>query len=267
MGFPGSILLNQGDQYKETSDQRHPLGTRGYTRDNRVFRYCRAGATALLVSYIQQSAAEDTDYNFNLNPATATAPTTGSTTITLELATASTIAADEVKDGILWINDNATTTIEGQYVQIEGNSANAGSATGTFDVYIRPEDCFTVAPATTSEFGIMKNKYDDVVICDTDTAHTGVPVGVAVRSLTAEYYGWIQTWGPCPVMSVGTPTIGDGVFIDSGSGTGTTGSVHPQTTSTDGENKSGELGYKIGDCIGVGAGSGEMCLVDLQISP
>lgn len=265
MSFPGSILLDQGDIYKITSDKRHPLGTRGYTRDGRVFRYAKAGSTALLMGYVQQQAAEDTDYNFNLNPATSTAPATASTAITLELATAATIAEDEIKEGFLWCNDG---TGDLQYVQIEGNTANAGAATGTFDVYIMEGDSFTVAPTTASEFGCHKNKYDDVVICDTCAAHTGAPVGVAVRAVTASYYCWLQTWGPCPVMSVGTPTIGDPVFIDSGSATGTTGAVHPVTTSTAVPETDGSAGFdSVGVCLGVGAGSGETCLVDLKISP
>jgi len=266
MGFPGSILLTQGDQYVQTSDQRHPLGTRGYTKDGRVFRYSRAGATALEAGYLVQAAAADTDYNIDLNPATSTAPTTGSTTITLELATASTIAADELKDGILFINDGSTSGVELQYVQIDGNSANAGSATGTFDVYIRPEDCFTVAPTTACEMGCMKNKYDDVVICATSTAHTGVPLGVPCRAVTAAYYFWLQTWGACPVMTEGQSTVGDPLFIDTGSATVSTGVVHPLTTSTGAAGYVPSVGFKVGNCLAAG-GSGEASLIDLQISP
>ena len=263
MGFPGSVLLNQGDIYKQTSDQRHPLGTRGYTRDGRVFRYARAGATALTVGLLHQAAAVDTDYNIDLNPATSTAPTTASTAITLELATAATIAEDELKDGILYINDG---TGEGQYVMIVGNAANTGAATGTFDVYIREGDSFTVAPTTSCEMGCSKNKYDDVVL-QVASAHTNVLLGVTPRAVSIAYYFWLQTWGPCPIKTEGTVTQGDPVFFDTGSATVSSGVVHKVTTSTDTAAwGASSMGFKAGNVLQVGA-TGDTSLIDLQISP
>jgi len=267
MGFPSSVLLKSGDEFVETSDQRHPLGTRGYTRDGRVFRYAKAGSTALSVGLLMAAAGTDSDYNVDLNPATATAPTTASTAITLELATASTIALNELKEGYLRINDG---TGEGQVVIIEGNTANTGAATGTFDVYIREESFFTVAPTTACEMGATKNKYDDVVVRP-DSARVGVPLGVTPRAVTGDYFFWLQTWGPCACKVTGTPVVGNPIGDDTVTSTGTAGAMHElRGTSTNASAAAGApqvgLGMSLGNVMEIGA-DGETALIDLKIDP
>ena len=44
MSFPNTVYGKPGWEKKETSDQRHKLGTRMSFADGRVYRYCKTGA-------------------------------------------------------------------------------------------------------------------------------------------------------------------------------------------------------------------------------
>ena len=275
MSFPGSILLTQGDQYVQTSDKRHPLGTRGYTRDGRVFRYSRAGATALTVGKLMQSAVAHADFKQDKDPATSTAPSTGSRTVTVQYsATATTIAANYFADGYLYVDDG---TGEGQLVQLSGNSVpdcTTANTSGNIDVYLREDQYFTVAPTTACEISLTKNKYDYLVIRPAAHAsRTGVPTGVTPRAVTELYYFWLQTWGPCPCITSGTVIIGNPVCDSSctlGETSATAGAVHAGDTSTTALTTTPGLslgvGFKIGNVMQVGA-AGEYSLIDLCLAP
>jgi len=212
-----------------------------------------------------QAEAPQDKISLDINPATATAPTINTTAFSLALATAETIAADEFKDGFLFINDGVGA---GQMVSLAGNTA---VTTGTaLDVYLKPQARFTVAPTTACEVGVGKNKYDDIIVRP-DSARTSVPLGVTPRAVTANYYFWLQTWGYAPVKTVGTLTVGCPVSDDTCSSTGTAGAVHTmRTTSTGYAPAAGAAhvaqGFEIGNCVIVGA-SGETSVIDLKISP
>ena len=65
------LVITDGDQFKYTSDQRHPLGFRVQTKDGRVFRYCQAGASDLVAGNVEQSAAPIANHLANTPPAVA----------------------------------------------------------------------------------------------------------------------------------------------------------------------------------------------------
>src|SRR3990167_4867818 len=59
--FTGSPAIFAGIPYTaDEANPQHDLGTRLCTPDGRVFRYVRAGGTALVVGDLLQGAAEDT---------------------------------------------------------------------------------------------------------------------------------------------------------------------------------------------------------------
>lgn len=261
MGFPGSILLNQGDIYAQTSDKRMPLGTRGYTRDGRVFRYSRAGGsdlgTGLLMSSPVTPADEAIDELFSSDYET---PTTGSTVIYLSTGTSLTTAG-YYNDGYLFSNAN---TGEGQMVQIK---SDAGATTSGADVfptfYPYEEDKFTATFTTASEVGLVKNPYDGIVVRP-NGARTSAPRGVTPRAVTTLYYFWLQTWGACPVLTDGTVVVGNPVDDATGTGTASTGGVSAALTSTFATGYG--LGFGLGNVIVVGADT-EYSLIDLQLAP
>lgn len=265
MGFPGSVLLNQGDIYQQTSDKRHPLGTRGYTRDGRAFRYARAGGTALAAAKLMcspiSSADHDRDCLFSSDYET---PTTSSTVIYLSTGTSLTTAG-YFNDGYFFCNDG---TGEGQMVQIKGDDGATTAAADVFPTfYPYEEDKFTATFDTSSEVGVVKNIYDKVIVRP-DSARTSLPVGVTPRAVTASYYFWLQTWGPCPCWTVDAVTAGYPVSDDTATSTGSAGYVHEaRSTSTDNSALLwGSGAWRVGDAVVVGAAA-EITIINITLAP
>lgn len=210
-GFPGSILLSEKNIREETSDKRHPLGTRGYTRDGRVFRYAKAGATNLTIGHMNQTPAAHAD--FTDGGALLLAATTLSTSITLTITGASITTANCFADGYMMSKDN---TGQGQMAMIKSHPIT-GTAATTCKFNLQEDSTLTAAVTTgTTVFGFWHNLYYDVIVCP-GSAPTGIAVGVNIMGITASYYFWIQTWGPCLVECDAAVVVGSGVTIDSSS--------------------------------------------------
>jgi hypothetical protein len=226
MAFPGSVLLS-GDQYIQTSDKRHPLGTRGYTRDGRVFRYAENGAAALAAGTAVQQAVPIVNWHRQLHPSTYDYGTTipaGSTYLYVHFRAISSgtlpTSANILADGYMFVNDG---TGNGQYLQIQSNTLStstlAAAACRTKVVFREGEILTSKLHAssgvgggsTDSVVGLLKNKYKDVVTSAKSATGTGVVVGVAPIAVTANYYFWLQTWGPACVLIDTAATIANRV--------------------------------------------------------
>jgi len=221
MSFPGSILLGQGDIYRQSSTKQHPLGTRGYTRDGRVYRYARNGAAALLPGMlIQKTAPHADDVAEPLADSTDWAVPTTSTTL-IRLSTATSMAtADFFKDGYFMVTAGATESGTGQMLQIEScpkTTATAGPAYCP-EIFLREEDKLVTALTTSVTISLIKNPYDQVVV-GLDAAPTGLPVGVCPINVTIAYYFWLQTWGMACMRVSDTWIIGHNIIYGSATGT------------------------------------------------
>lgn len=267
MSFPGSVLLSDKEAKLSSTTQRLPLGTRGYTLDGRAFRYVEVGGSDIVIGALVCSAAPDASLDADQELCTSTlyqtdSLTTASSQIYVKPAATEVVVADVYKEGYLWINDN---TGEGQMLRIKDHLALDGTVSQVWAMNLMENSRLSATLDTTSEVGLLQNAYRDIIIRP-DSARTSLVIGVTHVALTANYYGWIQTWGPCACDVVGSATVGDALYDDTGSGTGTAGTLHPQTTSTDGEHKVGELGGLRGYAIGPVA-STEYALIDLRIAP
>jgi len=265
MSFPGSVLLSDGEVRTTTDDQRHPLGTRGYTRDGRVFHYAKAGATQLEVGLLAQAEAPATNWSDDLTLATAYA--IGTTQLVVYASTGTTaLTTDTYKEGYLFMNDE---TGEGQYVPIKKQGGRSSLTTlVTRSTVTFADDAFLpVAVTSGTQVGFVKNKYDDVIVCPTTL--TSAPIGVTPTTVAATYYYWIQTWGPCAIKCRGTVTVGRPVYPD----TTNAGSVAARSSDvgTIGSSFTSEFPLTwilppVGNILEVGA-NGETGIIDLKISP
>ena len=200
-------LYNQG-LFEESSTQKHPIGTRRPLEDGRVFVYAKNGSAALAAGKLCVAATVVANH---VNISVAAAAAIGDKTVTVTLgATAAT--ADQYKDGFMVVND---ATGEGHQYKIRGHAA--ADASGSLEVNLY--DGIRVALTTSSEVSLLKHPYDSVVISATDQAD--LAVGIPPIAVTADYYFWIQTWGPCPALADETLTIGKLITI----GTGVAGAV------------------------------------------
>lgn len=185
------------DNFQNSTTQFHPLGTRGVTRDGRVFRYCKAGASDLVAGNVIQSSAILTTH---LGLTAVAAPIGTTSLVATPGATAA--AANYYAEGYLGVD---TTPGNGWQYAIEGHAAITAST--AFTLNLRKDDAVQIAFTSATRYGLIANPYRDVIQFPATTA-TGTLVGVAQQVITAASFGWIQTWGLGSALITGTPALG-----------------------------------------------------------
>jgi len=184
----GPVQISAQEPYTESSIQQHKLGSMGITDDGRIFRYVKAGGTALVPGKLQQGPAITANHQ---NVAVASAAAIGATTVTVTLgATAAT--ANQYQEGLLVIND---VTGEGYTYKIKSNPAADASASLTLTL----EDPIAVALTTSSEACLIPNTWNGVIVHP--TTPTNAAVGVPLKAITAAYFGWVQSHGPVSCLN------------------------------------------------------------------
>jgi len=244
-------LIAAEDIFHPHSSQKHMLGCILDMNDGRRFRYCENGGTELAVALVNQSAVGTANWQ-NQAQTNGSAWSVGDKTVTVVLAT--TGAAHQFAEGYLTTEDG---TGEGYMYLIKDNKVGTDNATSGYDISIDIADVggIRVATATTSEVTVTLNKYKDVVVFPTDP--TGVCVGVNLVTVSANYFFWAQTRGPCPVKTDGTDDIvvGDMVAV----GANTAGQCCLMDIQAEGDRL---IGYVMRDAAHAGS---ETALIDLCI--
>ena len=188
----GPIPPKQGI-YEMSETAKAELGTRLAFGDGRIFRYSKAGATALAPGKICKVGTV-TESGLT-NKAVAATVTAGSKLVYLTTSRACTTC----EEGYLVIND---VDGEGIIYKIRKAAANATTTTST-DITLY--DPIATALTTSSEGTIIYNPYEQIEVI---AAITNTLIGVPPITVTAEYYFWLQTWGMCPILSDGVPAAG-----------------------------------------------------------
>jgi hypothetical protein len=250
MAFPNTVYGKPGWEKQLTSDQRHKLGTRMAFVDGRVYRYAAVGGTGIasgrLITPVAATAAHDMDLAWSAGAAV------GGTTITT--GTSLTVTKDLYKDGWLYTNDG---TGEGQVYPIKSNTAVSGAIGCVFT--IDEEDGFVIAlTATSSLFGVMPNQYSEIIV-QPASGIAAAAAGVSPTTMTADYYGWVQTWGACALLNTGTSwVLGDQL---ASAETGAAGAAILLDSSGAPDNQS------IGYCLGPSPADADFGFMMLTIAP
>ena len=211
----GPVIVAAQGIYSDSSLQLHGLGERVESNDGRAFRYCKVGVTALVPGKLYQSPAEDTT---NFQQLTVTAPSAAATSVVT--TTTVTLSANDLAEGFMCIV--SATTNAGQVFKIKSHAA-AAAAVATFNL----EDPVMYAPTGTVVIDCHPNPYKNVIVAP--TTESSSPVGAALYKVTAAQYGWLQVFGPCPLVAVGAITVGDEVIT---AGATTTGGVSVAGSAT-----------------------------------
>lgn len=201
MSFPGSILLSGADVLKITSTKIHPLGTRGYTRDGRALRYSHNGGTALKPGLPVQSAVPLAGC-LGMNTGTTELKANTSRVSAISGSTGVFTTRNAFADGYVWLATSSTSKGCAVYAQIKSHTTQTATATGkvVFDFYSGDGlySASTNIGTTNAQVAVIRNPYDKVVVKPSGIVTSPI-MGVPVRPITANYYFWLQTWGPCPV--------------------------------------------------------------------
>ncbi len=180
--------------FSESVNSLHDLGSLAATNDGRVFRYCKAGATALVMGKLQQASAEDTTNFQNL---TATASSAGDISITTTSTV--TLTVNQLAGGFLTVV--SATTGAGQVLKIKSHAAATAAV-----VTLNLEDPVVVATTGTVKIDMIPNPFSAVVV--NPATATSAPVGAAVFNITAAYFGWLQVKGQTSLLADGTVVVG-----------------------------------------------------------
>lgn len=196
-----TTLVNPQDVFSSSATAGTSLGARATTGDGRVFRYCLAGVSALVVGDLQQASAEDTTNYQNL---AVTAAAIGATSVVT--TTTATVTANALAGGYMVVTTSAGI---GNIYQIGGNTAATGAV---FTITLN--DPLLVALTTGSRIDLLPNPFASVII--NPSAASSAPSGVAIYPITAAQYGWLQTQGAAPVLADGTVTVGTTLVASNG---------------------------------------------------
>ena len=208
MSLSGAIQSFPNDLRDISVTAELPVGSKGVTKDGRIFRYAKAGSADLAPGKLAVAATVVANHQ---NMAVASAAAIGAKQVTVTLG-ATLATANQYAGGTLTINDAAG---EGISYLISGHPAAASAAS----LVVSLAEPVKVALTTSSEASLDKNPWDSAVISVTDQAD--MPVGVSNVTLTTAYYGWIQTGGVCSVLADEAITAGLAVTT----GTGVAGAV------------------------------------------
>lgn len=200
----GSTLLSPQDVLTTSASQLAALGQLGVTGDGRLFRYARAGASAITRGKLQLAPTPKTNHH---NLATAAAAI-GATEVTVTLG-ATAAVANEYADGLLQVNDAIGEGVS--YRILSHPAANASAAL----VVTLKDPIKTLALTAASECSLIHNSYRRVI---EGTSATQIPAGVPLLNIALEEFGWVQTHGPAPVLAQGTVTLGAPVIAGSVAG-------------------------------------------------
>ena len=192
------IQIAAGDLSLNTASALHNLGERAVTPDGRSFRYCQAGASALVPGKLQQASAEVANHQNVTVATTAIAATSITVTLGNTAATANQYAGG-------WILISAGTGLGYQY-KISSHPAAAGNAT----LVLTLEDPILVATLVSdSKADLIANPFKGVIL--NPASASSAPVGSGIFAITALYFGWIQVGGVANILNDGGSTVGTNV--------------------------------------------------------
>lgn len=201
MKLTHDLIATPAGIFRESATQETNLGAKIVTADGSVYRYVKAGATALVTGKLYDGPANVGNHT---NIAVAAAAAAGATSITVTLgATAAT--ANQYAGGYVVVNDEAG---EGYAYRIKSHPAADASA--SLVLTLEQGEAIQVALTTSSQVTLVPNQYNGVIIHA--STETGIPVGVAVYPITATYYGWVKTRGVASTLSDASPAgVGEAV--------------------------------------------------------
>lgn len=229
--------------FTPTAEQKYRLGTGLYDARGRQWRYVKNAGTQLEVALMAQAAAIVSELSNEVQ--TGYTCSVGQTTVTVLVTTASGLVNHQLQDGYMVTQDGDG---EGYCYPIKDNRWISGDTVMRVDLW----EPIRKNTAETSEFTFIQSIYRNVIVMP--TAVTGIAVGVPTEPIPANYYGWVQTKGVCPMVVDAGDTLVVGKCVGIPATHGTPGGVGIPAITTD----------VWGRCIYIAA-AGETALIDLQL--
>lgn len=188
------VNLQTGQEKKSFStNQGLELGTLGYTRDGRRFRWALAGGTALAGSVMCQTMVPpggSSAHTGGIGISSAHASNTFDLTLVAGASGISTtLAANQFAGGLMTVHVN-TAGLSGPY---KVKSHTAGSSATAPVITLDDNDPIVLAMDSATRVGFRTNPYTSVIV--QPTTKTGVSIGVTPAPVAVNNFFWLQTGG------------------------------------------------------------------------
>ncbi len=204
-GKDWGVSANPLNYYNESDTQQLPLGKRLVVGE-RIFHYAHAGAALNRGQICEAAILGGAVTTAQLDLAIPTAIVAGEDSILVTtLTTAQT--KNRFKDGWITIVSDTISNGAGQSYKIKSHPTQAAAGSLVITLY----DQVQAAITTGCKASLTANLYERIKNTAVTTA-VGIPVGVALRNVTTDYYFWLQTWGPCSMLT-GSTVIVDSALI------------------------------------------------------
>ena len=188
MSFPSTIIYapeGTEEQHDTVANKRYPYGTIMELGDGRRYRYAHTHASYALPRGRPAQSSDDASET----GAFLGAVVNGASTFTW--TTVAAVAVDQFADG--WI------LMQGGFVKkVKSNTVTTTAAASTITIYGTHTDS-TWASGRTA--WMIENPYANVLARGTAGSNPGEVMGVSTLDATADYCCWIQTRGPCGMLS------------------------------------------------------------------
>jgi hypothetical protein len=201
------LLIGNRDAFIDVSEESStaiwPLGARLQIGE-RVYRYAENGSSGIATARLCQMPVIET--NGDVTDMAVDTPAIGALQMEVTNGGNTAITANEFTGGWLHVNDD---TGEGYLYQIRANDAMSTSAAGTIYLY----DPVIVALGAGATVSLTHGMWANTIIHP--SPNTAALTGVTSGAITAEYFFWIQTWGPASVLHDGSTVVtqGDPVLV------------------------------------------------------
>ncbi len=233
--------------YEESETPQYMVGTQLIMPDGRTFRYAKAGGTALSKALMCSGGAhEDKVLQEVLGSGLDWA--VGDTQVTMTVTTGATFVENEYANGYVYANK---VNEVGDIYRILANKVQ--STDTKMDLLLASPVRNAIAAAT--ELTLCKSVYRDVVVFATTPVNAAA--GVPLIDVTADYYCWLQTGGPCPIIKDAGDTIVLGAPVGAPGTAAAAGKVG--LLADDG------TGSIWGHCMQIAGGDDEIALVKLML--
>jgi len=186
--------------------QQFPLGSIWRNR-GKTFVYAHAGAAALVVGDVIQSAAFGGSVSVIQHDLTPSATAKGLVEASVTTVT-DTVTKNQFGGGEFGITDGDAAAAMGDTYEILSHPAGAAGA-----IVFTLCEPLQRALLTSSRISILKNIYEDVIQAPITTP-SGLVVGVAVSPIAIAGYGFLQTYGMANVLNLTALTAGTNVRRD-----------------------------------------------------
>jgi hypothetical protein len=215
--------------YEESATQNFHIGTKLVYGDGRIFRYTKNAANSLTKAKMTQCQVVETKTH-EITQSDGTFAI-GDRQIAMTITTAGTFVKNEFAQGWFFVNKGTAIgdiyKVLASHLSYETGGARGAGVDDTI-MNLLLETPIRTATALTSECSLIPNRWYDVVVFP--TAHTGLATGVPLLNITASYYFWAQTGGPCPVIVDTGEVVVIGNDVGSATSTAVAGACGPRVT-------------------------------------